>query len=110
VPALARHSVVLGSTASVGQLTFTPSHDSGASHKSVAERHTVVEGSMFVWQTPALSQVSASSQSVLELLPHAVPLASNASIGQAPAPSQVSATSQSPTSARHTVLVGSLFT
>jgi hypothetical protein len=110
VPALARHSVVLGSTASVGQLTFTPSQDSGASHRSVAERHTVVDGSMFVWQTPALSQVSASSQSVSELLPQAVPLASKASAGQAPAPSHFSSTSHSPASERHVTVFGSLFT
>src|SRR6185295_14446490 len=53
--------------------------------------------------------VSGLSQTVSEPLPHGVPEGSNVSVGHAPAPSQDSATSQSPASARHTVVVGSLF-
>jgi hypothetical protein len=39
----------------------------------IAERHTKFADSLLSWQTPAASQLSGLSQSVLALLPQGVP-------------------------------------
>jgi hypothetical protein len=99
----------LGSNASAGHAP-APSQFSTTSHSPASERHTVLVGSLFSRQSPLPSQVSALSHTVLDALPHAVPLGSNASTGQAPDPSHNSATSHSPASDRHVTVLGSLFT
>jgi len=69
-----------------------------------------VLGSLFTKQVPVALHVSGLSQTESLGSPQAVAAGSNESTGQAPEPSQSSATSQSPASARHSRVLGSLFT
>jgi hypothetical protein len=102
------HVVPVTAAASAGQLP-APSQLSAASHSSTAGRQLVVDGSWLERHVPAASQLSGSSHDVSAGSPQVVPVGAKESAGHAPAPSHCSATSHAPASARHSVVVGSLF-
>jgi hypothetical protein len=66
----------LGASASTGHVP-APSHNSATSHSPTAFRHVTVLGSLFTKQLPLPSQVSGSSHTESDALPHAAPAATS---------------------------------
>jgi hypothetical protein len=102
-PEPGRHTVPLGSTASAGHVSFTPSHDSATSQSPAAGRHTAVLLASAGQLGPLPVQLSVRSQGPADGR-QTVLLDWKPSGGHAVfTPSQFSATSQTPAEGRHSV-------
>jgi hypothetical protein len=105
----ARHTVVFGSTASVGHVPELPVQYSTASQGPAAARHTVDGGAQRTGQSFVVPlHTSSTSQGSVPFAGRQTTLAAlTPSGGQAAAePVQVSATSHGPVAGRHTVEAG----
>jgi hypothetical protein len=106
--AAGRQTVVLGASASMGQLFVLPVQNSGASQSPIAGRQSVVAGlAVSGGQAAAVPEQNSAASQTPTAVRHSLVVGAKSSVGQAAAvPVQDSATSHTPALGRQTVPAG----